>query len=138
MAAALTSHITFFNDVRRTPDAAVDRAGDWMEYYKRNRAAFTGVTYPLLADPRENGWTALQNWDPDEGVGSLLAFRQEDGAGSTTIALENVPDGKTYELFAGPEETPAGTATSQELRDGITVSAERNRAKVLLIKEATP
>ena len=138
MASALLSHITFFNDLRHTAPAIIDKANDWTAFYKQHRAAFTGVTYPLLADPNSGGWTALQNWSPDEGIGSLLAFRQGDSAASKTIALENVPAGKTYELIEAPSGASAGTVTSQQLRDGITVSADQNRAKVLLIKEVTP
>ena len=76
MAAALLSHITFFHDPRDLPDAVIDRVGVWSAFYKARRGLLDGVVYPLLADPLERGWTALQSWDPERGEGALLAFRQ--------------------------------------------------------------
>jgi hypothetical protein len=135
MAASLLSHITFFSDLRRLPDAVVDGVAPWTAFYKRNREAFGGVVYPLLADPLERGWTALQSWDPEAGQGALLAFRQGSEETSRTIVLRDVPPKRTFELLAGPEETPFGTFTSAELASGITVELpEKETAKVLLIR----
>ena len=58
------------------------------------------MTYPLLADPLEGGWTALQSWDPRRGRGALLAFRQQDERQTVEIALRNVPRGQRFELLA--------------------------------------
>ena len=81
MAAALLSHITFFHDPRDLPEAVVDRVGVWTAFYREHRGLLDGVVYPLLADPLERGWTALQAWDPEAGSGALLAFRQGSGGG---------------------------------------------------------
>ena len=135
MASALLSHVTFFTDPRGLPDAVIDRARVWIDFYKRNRDLLGGVVYPLLADPMEGGWTALQAWDPDRGQGALLAFRQGSSETSKRIALRNVPPGRTFALYAGPDETPVGSVTSEQLRDGIEVTLpEREQAKVLLIR----
>lgn len=137
MAASLLSHITFFSDPRGLPDAVVDGVAPWTAFYKRNRAAFGGVVYPLLADPLDRGWTALQSWDPEEGRGALLAFRQGSEDASRTIPLRDVPPGRRFELRMGPQETPFGTFTSAELSRGITVDLpEKETAKVLLIRPA--
>ena len=94
MAAALLSHITFFHDPRTLPDAVIDRVGVWTAFYKAHRGELDGVVYPLLGDPLERGWTALQAWDPEARTGALLAFRQESGDEMKRIALENIPDGR--------------------------------------------
>jgi hypothetical protein len=137
MAAALLSHITFFSDPRGLPSEVVDRIGVWTSFYKRHRSALGGVVYPLLADPLERGWTALQSWDPQQGVGALLAFRQESGADATRIPLENVPPGRRFELRSAPDDTLVGSATSDELRQGIDVRIPQSEgARVLLISPA--
>jgi hypothetical protein len=135
MAAALPSHLTFFSDLRRLPDAVIDEARPWLDLYKRRRRLFTQLTYPLLADPLEQGWTALQSWNPRQGVGALLAFRQQDERGSVSIPLRNVPPGEEFELLRGPDEEPAGQVTSQELSEGLTVELpQKDTAEVLLIR----
>jgi hypothetical protein len=94
-----------------------------------------GVVYPLLGDPLEQGWTALQAWDPRRGEGALMAFRQDSGEASRRIALENVPPGRTFELVSAPDGAVVGTATSAELEAGIDVSIPEERgARVLLIR----
>jgi melibiase-like protein len=137
MAAALLSHLTFFSDPRRLPQSVIDRIGVWTDFYAGHRAAFGGVVYPLLADPLERGWTALQAWDPEQGVGALLAFRQGSGEEARSIALENVPPGRNFELRSAPDAALVGTATSDQLRRGIEVRIpEREGARVLLISPA--
>jgi hypothetical protein len=136
MAASLLSHVTFFTDPRSLPDSVIDEVGRWTAYYKRNRAAFGGVVYPLLADPLERGWTALQSWNPDTGSGALLAFRQGSDDTTRTVALRDVPPGRDFELLDGPDETPAGTVSSADLARGISVTLpDKEAAKVLLIRE---
>jgi hypothetical protein len=138
MAAALLSHITFFSDPRRLPDAVVDRAGVWTAFYKQYRDLFAGVVYPLLADPLERGWTALQSWDPERGAGALLAFRQGAADSERQIALENVPAGRQFEIRSGPDGALLGTFTSDQLRAGLDVSIpEAEGARVLLIQPAS-
>jgi hypothetical protein len=137
MASALLSHITFFHELRRLPDAVVDRVAPWTAFYKRYRAQLGGVVYPLLEDPLARGWTALQAWDPDRGTGALLAFRQSSGDAERRIALENVPPGRRFELLSGPDGAFVGTVTSDELRAGIDVSIpESEGARVLVIRRA--
>ena len=135
MAAALPSHLTFFSDLRRLPDTVIDEARPWLDLYKRRRDFFTQLTYPLLADPLEQGWTALQSWNPKRGIGALLAFRQQDERSSVSIPLQNVPPGGEYELLRGPGEEPVGTVTSDALRNGLTVELpQKDTAEVLLIR----
>ena len=136
MAAAMPSHMTFFSDLRerRTPPAIVDEAAPWTTFYKRYRDLLGGMAYPLLDDPIEGGWTALQPWDPEEGRGSLLAFRQGSDDPTKTIALRNVPAGMTFDLLEAPTGEKVGTATSEQLAAGIDVTLpEKHTARVLVI-----
>jgi hypothetical protein len=136
MAAALPSHLTFFSDLRELPDAVIEQARPWLDLYKRHRPLFTQMTYPLLADPLEQGWTALQSWNPRRGRGALLAFRQQDENATVQIPLRNVPRHSTFELRRGPQAEHAGFVTSSELRQGLTVElAEKDTAEVLLIRK---
>jgi hypothetical protein len=135
MAAALPSHITFFSDIRELPAEVVTRARQWIDFYREHRAAFTQMTYPLLADPLNGDWTALQPWDPERGEGALLAFRQGSPDATRRIALENVPPGRTFDLIRAPGGEPAGTATSEELAEGIDVRIDvEDGAQVLVIR----
>ena len=135
MAAALTSHMTFFSDLRNLPDEVVPQAAAWTAFYKAHRDSFTQLIYPLVADPIEKQWTALQSWNPEEGFGALLAFRQRSDDATQTIALENVPAGMTFELVEAPTGTVVGTATSQQLSDGLEITIPaKDGAKVLLIR----
>ena len=133
MATALASHITFFSDLRNIPEAVLDEARPWLDFYKAHRRDFAQMAYPLLADPLENGWTALQTWNPEAGRGALLAFRQEAEEPAKRIALKNVPDGD-YELRAAPDGALVGTATAEELREGIEIALPKRGARVLLVR----
>jgi hypothetical protein len=135
MAASLLSHITFFQDIRKLPDAVIDQVRPWTDFYKRNRDLLDGVVYPLLADPLDRGWTALQSWDPKAAEGALLVFRQGSDESSKTIPLKNVPAGRTFSLYEGAGETPLGTVTSAELEGGLDVEIpEAEGSRVLLLK----
>ena len=136
MAAALPSHMTFFSDLRAqfTPPALVDQAAPWTAFYKENRDLLGGMAYPLLDDPIEGGWTALQPWDAELGRGSLLAFRQGSDDATKTISLRNVPAGMTFDLIQGPGGAKVGTATSEELSSGIDITIpQKDGSKVLLV-----
>ena len=135
MAAALASHITFWDDPRKLDPAVVDEAATWIAFYEQHRSLFAGgVTYPLLADPLEHGWTALQTWDADRGAGALLAFRQDSDDTARTIALRNVPAGRTFQLRRAPDGADLGTATSDDLRRGLRVEIPQARgAQVVAI-----
>lgn len=135
MAAALLSHITFFQDIRRLPDAVIDEIRPWTDFYKRNRDLLDGVVYPLLDDPLKRGWTALQAWDPQRGEGALLAFRQGSAEAGRTIGLRNVPPDRTFALYEGVDEALVETVTSAELRRGVRIEIpEAEGSRVLLIK----
>ena len=137
MAISLPGHMTFFSELRNIPLDVIDRARPWIDFYRANRAHFTQMTYPLLADPLEKKWTALQTWNPDEGMGALLAFRQQAADSTKTIALKNVPPGMTFDLFEGPSGTHVGTVTSEQLSNGIEVTIPAlDGARVLLIRPA--
>ena len=138
MAASLASHVTFFTDIRTLPDDVVAEAGRWLTYYKANRDLFAGgVTYPLLADPLEHGWTALQTWDPERGQGALLAFRQESGESVKTIPLRNVPAGRKFRLTSVPTGTEIAVVKSDRLRAGVRVEIPAtDGAAVIAIRPA--
>jgi Melibiase len=138
MAASLASHVTYFTDIRTLPDHVIDEAGVWTRWYAANRSLFTdGVTYPLLSDPLERGWTALQTWNPERGEGALLAFRQDADEPSRTIALRNVPGGRTFRLTSAPDGADLGTATSEQLRAGLAVDVPaKGGAVVVAIRPA--
>jgi hypothetical protein len=139
MAVALLSHMTFFSDLRQVPPQVLDAARPWVDFYLRHRELLAGVVYPLLADPLQKGWTALQSWDPEVGQGALLAFRQDDGEATRTIALRNVPPGRRFKLLTGPDDAPAGTVTSAQLSAGIDVTLPaKGQARVLLIVPDSP
>ena len=125
MAAALPSHLTFFSDLRRLPDEVIDEARPWLDLYKRRRDLFTQMTYPLLADPLEQGWTALQSWNPSRGRGALLAFRQQDERPSIQIPLRNVPAGGRFELLRGPSEEPVARDRAAAARGARRSSCPR-------------
>jgi hypothetical protein len=138
MAAALLSHITFFHDLRRLPDTVIDRVGTWTSFYKRYRRELGGVVYPLLDDPLQRGWTALQAWDPEQGTGALLAFRQGSSETERRIALENVPPGRHFELRSAPDDLELGIVSSETLRAGLDVQIpESEGARVVMIKPST-
>jgi hypothetical protein len=137
MAIALPGHLTFFSDLRNLPSDVIDQARPWIDFYTSNRMHFSQMTYPLLADPMEKSWTALQTWNPDEGFGSLLAFRQQSDEPTRTIALRNVPPGMTFDFFEGPSGALVRTVTSEQLSAGIDVTIpNKDGAHVVLIKPA--
>jgi hypothetical protein len=134
MAGALLSHMTFFSDIRELPEPVVQRVASWTEFYRSARDVLDGVVYPLLDDPLDGGWTALQAWNPDAGEGALLAFRQGSQHATERIALRNVADG-TYELVSAPDGVVVGTRTGAELRAGVDVTIpDVEGASVVLIK----
>jgi hypothetical protein len=135
MAAALLSHATVFSDLRDLPPDVIDAAAPWVEWHKAKRHLLDGVVYPLLDDPLARGWTALQAWDPSEGSGALLAFRQDSDEPMRTVALRNVPPGRTYSLSLAPGGEPAGTVTSEQLSQGIEVQVPgKHGVRVLVIE----
>jgi hypothetical protein len=138
MAAALPSEILFASDLRTLPAGVVNAAAPWVAWAKAHRRELGGVTFPLLDDPLKLGWTALQTWDPARGRGVLLAFRQDSGEPTRTIALRDVPPGREFVLRSAPGGEDVGRATSAQLRDGLPVTITQPRgATVLLITPAT-
>jgi hypothetical protein len=135
MAIALTSHMTFFSDLRPLPQWVIDEAKPWTDFYKVHRDAFGQMIYPLLADPMEQDWTALQSWNPEDGFGALLAFRQDSEESTKLIPFVNVPEGMTFDLFAAPTGDFVRTVTSAELTNGLQITlAEKNMAAVFVIE----
>jgi hypothetical protein len=137
MAAALPSHLTFFSDLRELPDDVVVQARPWLDFYKRQRRHLTQMTYPLLADPLEQRWTALQSWNPERGHGALLAFRQQDERASVRIKLRNVPRHRRFELLSAPDSQHVRFVRSRQLRRGLRIDLpEKDTAAVLVIRRA--
>jgi hypothetical protein len=137
MAAALPSHMTFISDLRDLPEAVVEEAATWIAFHKTYREELTQLVYPLLDDPLREGWTALQSWNPDGGFGALLAFRQKSPEARRTIALENVPPARRFDLYSAPDGAYAGTVDSEQLRAGLEVELPgQDSAKVLVIEPA--
>src|SRR4051794_28279717 len=138
MAAALPSEMLFASDLRSVPDAVLDAAAPWVAWAKAHRAELDGVTFPLLDDPLRLGWTALQTWDPDAGSGVLLAFRQDSGEATRTIALRDVAPGRRFVVRSAPGDAVVGEFTSEQLRAGVPVTVPQARgAAVLLITPST-
>ena len=134
LAASLLSHPTFFSEIRDVPAAVIDEAATWTAFRARYRAELTeGVTYPLLADPLANGWTALQTWDPERARGALVAFRQHDASASVTVPLRGVPAGRVFDLYAAPHGEWIGSATSAELTSGLPLTLARDAATALVV-----
>ena len=133
MAAAYPSHLTYFSDLRRMPDAVADSARPWIDFYKQYRDELGGMAYPLVGDPIDKEWTALQPWDPEAGRGALLAFRQDSTEATKHIALRNVPAGRTFDLIEAPTGAVIGTVTSQQLSDGLDITLQQDGARVLVI-----
>ncbi|MGH2753920.1 MAG: alpha-galactosidase [Actinomycetota bacterium] len=134
MAAALTGHITFFTDLREVPPAVIDEAAPWIAFYRQQRDLFTQMIYPLLADPLEKQWTALQSWNPEEARGALLVFRQDSDESTTRVALQNVPAGKTFAVRRAPDLEPVGTFTSEQLSNGVEITLpDKRTAEVWVI-----
>jgi hypothetical protein len=137
MAAALPSEMLFAGDLRAIPAEVIDAAAPWIAFAHAHERELGGVTYPLLEDPLKNGWTALQTWDPDAGRGLLYAFRQDSPETTRTIALRDVPPGRTFTLRSAPDGAVVGTATSAQLSAGLPVTIDQARgARVLLIEPA--
>ena len=136
MAGALLSHPTFFSDLRGVPAPVLEQAAPWSRFYAAHRELLTeGVTYPLLADPLDKAWTALQTWDPEQARGALLVFRQQATSPTTTVPMRGIPDGKVFDLYEAPTGALVGTATSAELQSGLTVDLPQiDTARVLVIR----
>ncbi len=134
MAAALPSRLTFWRDPRSIPKAVVNAVARWVAFYKRHRDSFSLTTFPLLADPAKDGWTALQEWDPSAQRGALLAFRQSDAEGSRAIRLRLVRPGLRFRLIEAPGDRVVGTVSSARLVSGLRLVLVRNGARVLLIE----
>ena len=135
MAAGLASHMTVWTDLRKLPDDVVDAAATWLGFYKRHRPHLAQMAYPLLADPLERGWTALQPWDPERGRGALIAFRQDSGEATRRIALVNVPPRRRFALYTGPRRRHIGTVSSAALTRGILVTLPSKRASRVIVIE---
>lgn len=136
MAGMLLSHPTFFSDLRGVPAGVLEQAAPWTAFYAAHRELLTeGVTYPLLADPLDLGWTGLQTWDPEQARGALLVFRQSAASTSTTVPMRGIPDGKVFDLYEAPTGALVGTATSEQLQRGLTVELPQiDTARVLVIR----
>jgi hypothetical protein len=134
MAAALPSHMTYFSDPTGLPGDVIDRARVWTDIYRAQQDLLAGMTSPMLDDPLEKRWTALQSWNPEKASGALYAFRQQSPLATKAIALQNVPPGRTFDLIQAPTGTKVGTVTSAQLSAGIPVTlAQTDTASVLLI-----
>jgi hypothetical protein len=129
LAAALPTHVTFFDDIRELPDAFVERAGRWLRFYRDHRELLGGMAYPLLDDPLAGGWTALQVWNPDAGEGALLVFRQGSPDAERTIALRAFRGPRT--LYEAPDGEAVGTITDGTVHVRIP---QPDGALVLLIR----
>jgi len=133
MAVALLSHMTFFNDLTGIPAAARPQVKEWTDYFKAHRADFAQFAYPLLAEDPVNGdtWAAFQTWNPDEGRGALLAYRQDSPDNVRTIRLRNVRPG-TYRLYRAPDDSVYADYTAAELRAGIDIALPAVNSAVVL------
>lgn len=145
MAAGLNSHMTIWTRIDTAfTSAQRARAKRWTDFYKAHRDALGAFTYPLLADPRANGWTALQTWDGDAHTGFLLAFNQGAANGTRSIGLRGlagVADGALFRLTqhepGNATTTDLGLFTATSLRAGLPVTiAAAHGAAVIEIAPA--
>ena len=122
MAVALAvAHDVLQRPAPRSRRAVVDAAAPWTGL-QAHRAALPGVTYPLLEDPLGRRLDRAAALGPGGGP------RRCSSSGRTpdttrSVALRNVPPGKTFALYSAPDDAPLGTRTSAELSAGITVEA---------------
>jgi hypothetical protein len=127
MAVALGSHITFWTEIDDELTAA-QRADvkRWTDFYKENREALATFTYPLLAEPLDGGWTALQPWNPGAGTGFLLAYRQNAANAVQSIPLRGIRGTGSFSLTqvdpAQGASTLLGVVGADDLRAGIDVT----------------
>lgn len=127
MAASLGSHITLWTEIDELVDDERARVRRWTDFYKANREELAAFTYPLLDDPLEGGWTALQPWNPGAGRGFLLAFNQGAPDADRSVPLRGIRgDGSFTVTRVDPgagTETAVGTFTAEVLRTtGVPVS----------------
>ncbi len=139
MAVALLSHISFFNDLRDIPEAAIPRIRVWMDYYRKHRQDLATFTYPLLEEDPISGdnWAAFQPWDPLRARGALLVYRQDTEDDRRTLRLRNVPDG-VYRLFEAPDEKRVLTYSAEQLREGIEIEIPAPRSARVFRIERQP
>jgi hypothetical protein len=127
MAVALGSHMTFWNDID-TGFSSGERAQikRWTDFYKANGDTLATFTYPLLGDPLQDEWAALQPWNPESGAGWLLAYRQGADNATQSIALRGVRGSGSFSLTlvdpATGASTPLGTVAASTLRSGLPVT----------------
>jgi len=137
MAVALGSHITFWNaiDTQITP-AERAQIKRWTDFYKAHRDTIATFTFPLLEDPLDDGWTALQPWNHDEQSGWLLAYRQGDPDDTATIPLRGIMPGNSYALTlhdpADGSVTSLGMRTAEQLRTGLEVTIDAQHGYALI------
>ena len=99
------------------------------------------MTYPLLGDPLEKGWTALQSWDPERARGALLAFRQDGERGDAERSRSaTCRRAGASTCSRAPTTTPRGTVTSEQLtrRHRDHAARQGNGARVLAIVPSEP
>lgn len=137
MAVALLSHMTFFNDLRELPVAAIPTIRRWTDYYKAHREDLAQFAYTLLEEDPFSGdnWAAFQTWNPETGRGALLAYRQDTPQASRSLRLRNVQDGQ-YRLLEAPDESRVIEASAEQLRAGIEIEIPAQRsARVFRIEK---
>ena len=67
-------------------------------------SCFTQLTYPLLADPLEQGWTALQSWNPERGRRRAARLPPAGRARRRSRSrCATCRAGQRFELLRGPE-----------------------------------
>jgi hypothetical protein len=129
MAAGLTSHMTVWRDLRSYSAAQLAQMKVWNDFYRANAASLATMTYPLLEDPLEKEWTALQPWDAATSSGWVLAYRQGDlrpSVGVPLKALGQLPGEMVFDVTAVDPATGSSSATTMtaaELSGGDLVAA---------------
>ena len=129
MAAALPSHLTFFSDLRRLPDAVIDEARPWLDLYKRRRELFTQHDLPAARRPARAGLDRASVVGP--GARRRRAARLPP-AGRARVRQRSrcgtCPPGGGSSCSAGPNEEPVGHASRRSsCARGSTVDAAARR-----------
>ena len=92
------------------------------------------MTYPLLADPLEKSWTALQTWDADRGRGALLAFRQDSGDATRRSRCATSRPARRSSCHRARRRARRHGERKQ-LRDGLRVAIPaKDGAKVIAVR----
>jgi len=125
MPLALLTHLTFWTDLTKIPDADAAETAWWLAWYAQHRADLSGVVFNLTpsSDPLDgSAWAAFQPWNGDHG--DLFAFRQGGSDPTLTVSLHGVDPQRLYSLTDVRTGTPLGQFSGAQLSAGLTLTLD--------------